>query len=102
MKASELFLSEEHANMKKNSTIKASEFDEQFDNGGDISAHVDPATITRPGLEVRRVNVDFPGWIIENLDAESRLIGVSRQSLIKLWIAERLQAERGVRAADSA
>lgn len=84
--------------MKKTSTIKAEEFDKRFDRGEDISSFVDPASIARPGLEPRRVNVDFPSWVIQSLDAESKLIGVSRQSLIKLWISERLQMERRARA----
>jgi hypothetical protein len=84
--------------MKKTSTITAEEFDRRFDRGEDISAYVDRSSITRPGVEVRRVNVDFPEWVIQNLDMESKLIGVSRQSLIKLWISERLQQERKARA----
>ncbi len=84
--------------MKKNSTITAKEFDERFDRGEDISAFVDPSSVQRPGLEPRRVNVDFPEWIIRNLDAQSRLIGVSRQALIKLWVSERLQEEKKARA----
>jgi hypothetical protein len=84
--------------MKKKPTITAKEFDERFDSGEDISAYVDPASIKRPGLESRRVNVDFPDWIIRSLDMEAGTIGVSRQSLIKLWISERLQAERKARA----
>ena len=84
--------------MKKNSTIKAAEFDRKFDDGADISAWVDPKSIERPGLTPRRVNVDFPEWVIANLDIQSRRIGVSRQSLIKLWISERLQQERNANA----
>jgi hypothetical protein len=84
--------------MKKNSTIKAAEFDRKFDEGADISAWVDPKSIERPGLTPRRVNVDFPEWVIANLDIQSRRIGVSRQSLIKLWISERLQQERNANA----
>jgi len=80
--------------MKKKSTITAKEFDKRFDQGEDISAYVDKSSIRRPGLESRRVNVDFPEWIIQSLDMESRKIGVSRQSLIKLWISERLKEER--------
>jgi Ribbon-helix-helix protein, copG family len=45
----------------------------------------------RPGLEQRRVNVDFPEWMIESLDREARRLGVNRQSIIKVWIAERLE-----------
>jgi len=84
--------------MKKTSTITAREFDERFDRGDDISAYVDATSIARPGLETRRVNVDFPEWVIRNLDLESKTIGVSRQSLIKLWISERLQQERRAKA----
>jgi hypothetical protein len=78
--------------------MTAEQFDEHFDRGEDISAFVDPSTVKRPGLEARRVNVDLPEWIIQSLDSESRLIGVSRQALIKLWISERLQEERRARA----
>ncbi len=56
------------------------------------------STVRRPGLEVRRVNVDFPEWVISTLDAQSKRIGVSRQSLIKLWISERIQQEEQSRA----
>jgi hypothetical protein len=78
--------------------MKAAEFDRKFDEGADISAWVDPKSIERPGLTPRRVNVDFPEWVIANLDIQSRRIGVSRQSLIKLWISERLQQERNANA----
>lgn len=83
--------------MNKTSTLTAEEFDARFDGGEDISTFIDPSSIKRPGLEQRRVNVDFPEWIIQNLDIESKRIGVSRQSLIKLWVAERLQLERKAR-----
>ncbi len=84
--------------MKRKSTMTAKEFDARFDAGDDISEYIDASTIRRPGLEARRVNVDFPEWIIQNLDTESKMIGVSRQSLIKLWVSERLQQERRARA----
>ncbi len=84
--------------MKKNSTTTAEQLDERFDRGEDISMFVDTATIRRPGLKARRVNVDFPEWLIQSMDRESKRIGVSRQSLIKLWIWERLQEERKARA----
>ena len=84
--------------MKKTSIITAKEFDHRFDRVDDISAFIDKTTITRPGVEARRVNVDFPEWIIQSLDVESKMIGVSRQSLIKLWVSERLQQERKARA----
>lgn len=70
---------------------KASAFDRAFDAGEDVSGHVDWARARRVNLEPRRVNVDFPAWVVEALDREARLRGVPRQSLIKLWIAERLK-----------
>jgi len=76
--------------------MTAKEFDERFDAGEDITPYIDKASIRRPGLESRRVNVDFPEWIIEKLDFQSKLIGVSRQSLIKLWVSERIQQERQI------
>ena len=57
------------------------------------------SSIRRPGLEPRRVNVDFPEWIIEKLDWQSRLIGVSRQALVKLWVSERIQKEQQIQKA---
>jgi len=79
--------------MKKESTMTAKEFERLFDEGEDITPYIDRATIRRPGLEARRVNVDFPEWVISTLDAQSKRIGVSRQSLITLWISERIQQE---------
>jgi hypothetical protein len=71
--------------------MKAEEFDQAFDRGEDVSANLDLAAAARPGLEQRRVNVDFPVWMIESLDREARRLGVTRQSIIKVWIAERLE-----------
>ena len=79
--------------MKNPSTITAQEFEQRFDDGEDITPHIDESSIHRPGLESRRVNVDFPEWIIQKLDLQSKLVGVSRQSLIKLWVSERIQQE---------
>ncbi|MBB3036600.1 type II toxin-antitoxin system BrnA family antitoxin [Hoyosella altamirensis] len=70
--------------------MKASEFDQRFDDGEDMSAVLDTARARRPGEEPRRVNVDFPVWMIAELDREATRLGVTRQSLIKVWIAERL------------
>jgi len=69
----------------------------QPDRAGERPGDVDLAAIRRPALEQRRVNVDFPSWMIESLDREARRLGVTRQSIIKVWIAERL--ERGRNAA---
>jgi hypothetical protein len=72
-------------------TIKASEFDRRFDDGEDVSEFVDFATARRPNLESKRVNVDFPARVVASLDREARRLGVTRQALIKMWIAERLE-----------
>lgn len=71
--------------------MKAKEFDKQFDNGKDISKYLDIDNARRPGQEQKRVNVDFPVWMIESLDKEAKRLGVTRQSIIKVWIAERLK-----------
>lgn len=70
--------------------MKASDLDRKFDDGEDITDHLDLSTLRRPGLEPRRVNVDFPTWMVHELDREASRIGVTRQSIIKMWIADRL------------
>lgn len=72
-------------------TITAKEFDEKFENGDDVLKHCDLENDKRPDLKQKRVNVDFPSWMISRLDQEARRLGVTRQSLIKFWIAERLK-----------
>ena len=74
--------------------VKASRFDRAFDEGKDVSRYLDLSNARRPGLEQRRVNVDFPVWMIESLDREAARLGVARQSLVKVWIAERLERLR--------
>jgi hypothetical protein len=74
--------------------VKASKFDQEFDAGEDVSRYLDMSRARRPGLEQRRVNVDFPVWMIDSLDREAARLGVPRQSLIKVWIAERLERLR--------
>ena len=76
--------------MKKNS-ITADELEKKFDDGEeDILQYFDLSTATRPNQELKRVNVDFPQWVVNGLDRESARLGVARQSLIKMWIAEKL------------
>ncbi len=75
----------------KKKYMKAEEFDQKFDNGEDISEYLDIEKARRPGLEQKRVNVDFPIWMIKSLDKEAKRLGVTRQSIIKVWIAERLK-----------
>ena len=82
--------------MKK---ITAEEFDKKFDDGEDISEYLDLSTAIRLKdmkklkIETKKVNVDFPEWVVESLDKEAKKIGVTRQSIIKVWIAERLKEE---------
>ena len=71
--------------------MKAKELDKKFDAGKDISRHLDRLRIRRPVQEQKRVNVDFPQWMVDSLDAEARRLGVPRQSVIKVWVAERLE-----------
>ena len=71
--------------------MKAREFDKKFEEGEDISKYLDISKARRPIQEQKRVNVDFPLWMIQLLDKESKRLGVPRQSIIKLWVAERLQ-----------
>jgi len=72
--------------------MKASEFDAKFDKGEEsIVEDLDLAQAKRPGLEQKRVNVDFPVWMIKALDREAKRLGVTRQSVIKIWLAERLE-----------
>jgi hypothetical protein len=74
--------------------VKASRFDREFDERKDISRYLEISKARRPGLEQRRVNVDFPVWLIDSLDREATRLGVPRQSLVKVWIAERLERLR--------
>ena len=71
--------------------MKASEFDRKFDEGQDVTGDLNLSRVRRPAQEQRRVNVDFPAWMIDSLDREARRLGVTRQSVIKVWIAERLE-----------
>ena len=71
--------------------MKAKKIDADFDAGKDITAALDLSAARRPAREQRRVNVDFPVWMVESLDREARRLGVTRQSIIKLWLAERLE-----------
>ncbi len=71
--------------------MKAREFDKPFDTGEHISKYLDMTKARRPEQEHKRVNVDFRLWMIKRLDKEARRLGVSRQSIIKVWIADRLE-----------
>lgn len=71
--------------------MKAKKFDKKFDAGESIVDDLDLTRARRPKQEQKRVNVDFPLWMIQSLDKEARRLGVPRQSIIKVWIAERLE-----------
>ena len=71
--------------------MKAKKFDADFDNDKGVTAALDLSKARRPLQEQRRVNVDFPTWMIESLDKEASRLGVTRQSIIKVWLAERLE-----------
>jgi hypothetical protein len=72
--------------------MKAKSLDKKFDdNQSDIVDELDLSTIKRPNQMQKRVNVDFPAWMVESLDKEASRLGVTRQSIIKVWLAERLE-----------
>jgi hypothetical protein len=70
--------------------MKASNFDKKFESGEEITDLLDLTKARRPGLEAKRVNVDFPEWMVESLDKEAHRLGITRQSLIKVWVADKL------------
>jgi hypothetical protein len=83
---------------KKTKVLTSAELEKRFDAGEDISAHLDLSTVRvfapgeeRLNLEIRKVNIDIPQWMIDGLDRAAERIGVTRQSIIKVWLAERLQ-----------
>lgn len=73
--------------------MKAKEFDKKFDTGADITAYLDLSKARRPGHAQKRVNVDFPLWMIHSLDREAERLGVPRQSLIKVLIAQHIEKQ---------
>ena len=72
--------------------MKAEMFDQKFDDGEDILDYLDLSQVKRISQEHKSVNVDFPVWMLDSLDQEAKRIGVTRQSIIKLWLAERLDS----------
>ena len=71
--------------------MKAIELDRRFDDDDDITEELDLDNARRPLRKQKRVNVDFPTWMIDSLDREAARLGVTRQSIIKIWLAERLE-----------
>ncbi len=74
--------------------MKTEEFDKAFDDGSDITPYLDLNKARRIKQQHKRVNVDFPVWMIDSLDMEATRLGVSRQSVIKIWLSERLQQQK--------
>ncbi|MEI6640006.1 MAG: CopG family antitoxin [Chlorobium sp.] len=74
--------------------MKTEEFDKKFDDGADITNYLDLSKAKRIKQEHKRVNVDFPVWMIDSLDKEATRLGVTRQSVIKVWLGERLQQQK--------
>lgn len=72
--------------------MKAKNFEQMFDNDVDITAFLDLTQAKRVQQTPKRVNVDFPTWMVDSLDREASKLGVTRQSVIKVWLAERLEA----------
>lgn len=73
--------------------MEAKDFDKKFDQGKkDVVDDLDLSTVRRVNQEQKRINVDFPSWVVESLDREAARIGVTRQSIIKVWLVERLKA----------
>jgi hypothetical protein len=78
--------------------MKAEEFEKLFDDGEDITHLLDLSSARRPNLEQKRVNVDFPIWMVNQLDREAKHVGVTRQSIIKMWLAEKLERRQSTYA----
>lgn len=85
--------------MKKPEAISAEEFDRRFDDGEDMTPYLDLSRTRRIGLELKRINVDLPTWIVNNLDLEATARGVTRQSIIKMWLVDRIEHETDLRNA---
>ena len=81
--------------------MKAKKFEQQFDDGVDLVASLDLSKAKRVLQAQRRVNVDFPTWMIDSLDREAGRLGVTRQSVIKVWLAERLERAERLEAAQT-
>jgi hypothetical protein len=79
--------------------ISTAELDRLFDEGHDITKYLDLSKAKRPGRDPKRVNVDFPQWMVYRLDWEARRLGITRQAVIKTWIGDRIKKEDAHRGA---
>ncbi|MFC1524027.1 type II toxin-antitoxin system BrnA family antitoxin [Thermodesulfobacteriota bacterium] len=73
--------------------MKAKDFDDKFESGEDITTHLDLSKARRPVQEAKRINIDFPLWVVQRVDKEAKRLGVSRQALLKIWIAEKVEGK---------
>ncbi|HLO60187.1 MAG TPA: hypothetical protein VK179_15665 [Bacteroidales bacterium] len=73
--------------------MKASEFDDLFEAGESTVEYLEKTQLKRPGLEQRRITVDFPAWMVHQLDKEAMRLGITRQSIIKMWISEKISSK---------
>ena len=71
--------------------MRAKEFDKKFESGEDLTDDLDFSKSRRVNQEAKRVNIDFPLWVVEQLDKQSKRLGITRQALVKVWIAEKLK-----------
>jgi hypothetical protein len=71
--------------------MKTEEFDKRFDNGEDVIEFLDLSKASRPGLQKKSVRIDFPDWMIAGIDQEAKRLGLNRQSLLKVWVEEKLR-----------
>lgn len=75
--------------------MTAEQLDEYFDNGGDITELIDESSVVMPNAKTKRVNVDFPQWMLDEIDEQAQLLAINRQAIIKMWLKEHLDKERG-------
>ncbi|OBQ57634.1 type II toxin-antitoxin system BrnA family antitoxin [Halodesulfovibrio spirochaetisodalis] len=73
--------------------MKASEFDKAFEKGKDLTKHLDIKNARRPNKKTKRVNVDFPSWMVDALAQEATRLGVTRQAVIKVWVADKIDKQ---------
>jgi len=78
----------------RTTTISEKVFDQRFEDGDNLDAYLDWDHSSRPNLATRRININFPTWMVKALDAEAKRLSVHRQAVIKMWISDRLKSER--------
>ena len=81
--------------------MKAKNFEENFESGDEILQHLDLSKAKRPMQKQKRINVDIPDWMVDSLDREAGRVGVTRQSIIKVWLAERLEQSQSLERTSS-